>query len=157
MKIVFIAFFFLISISLTKDRYDRRSFGYMPYKINKTIGFYTQKKCKTNIDHVVSLKDAFKSGAIEWDKEKKNKFSNDKENHVISCYKINSSKGSSTPKNFLRRSQDKKGLDYNIVTFCKYLKIYFNIKIKYDLSFNNNDPNLFSKCSINIEKYKYND
>ena len=71
-----------------------------------------EKYCKTNIDHVVSLKDAFDSGAYKWSTNKKKKFSNDRSNHVSSCYKINSSKGSATPKHFLRRSNDGKGLEY---------------------------------------------
>ena len=83
----------------------------------------------------------------------KKKLLNDKSNHVPACYKINSSKGSATPKNFLRRSNDGKGLDYNIIKFCNYLKIYYNTKIKYNLSFKNNDPILFLKCNLKI----YND
>ena len=34
------------------------------HTLQKDIGYYTKKYCKTNIDHVVSLKDAFDSGAF---------------------------------------------------------------------------------------------
>ena len=77
-------------------------------------------------------------------------FANDKGNHVPACYKINSSKGSATPKHFLRRSNDGKGLDYEIISFCKYLHIYYKTKVKYKLSFKNNDASLFIKCDLNI-------
>ena len=142
-------FFFSLAIQ-AKDKYERSSFGYDPYKINSKIGFYTEKYCKINIDHVVSLKDAFDSGAYKWSTNKKKKFSNDRSNHVSSCYKINSSKGSATPKHFLRRSDDGKGLEYKIISFCKYITIYYATKLKYNLSFKNNDPNLFARCGLKI-------
>ena len=102
--------FFLFKYSSNWKIY-RNSFQYNSYPTNSKVGYYTGKYCKTNIDHVVSLKDAFDSGADEWDKKLKKKFANDKINHVSSCVKINSSKGSATPKDFLRRSIDNKGLD----------------------------------------------
>ena len=86
--------------------------------------------------------------------ERKKEFANDKENHVPSCYRINSSKGSATPKDFLRKSNDKKGLEYEIINFCNYVNIYFKIKKKYKLSFKNNDTDLFSKCSIKLKNLK---
>ena len=146
---LFIAFFFIFAAQ-SSNKYDRDKFGYKSYKINIKKGFYTGKSCKTNIDHVVSLKDAFQSGAYYWNSEMKKKFSNDKSNHVAACYKVNSLKGSTTPKHFLRRSNDGKGLDYEIISLCKYLKIYYKTKIKYSLSFKNNDPILFLKCNLKI-------
>ena len=132
------------------NNYKRSSFKYNSYSTNTNVGFYTGKYCKTNIDHVVSLKDAHDSGAKRWSQKLKELFSNDKSNHVSACYKINSSKGSATPKHFLRRSNDGKGLDYEIISFCKYLNIYYKTKIKYNLTFKNNDPSLFIKCDLNI-------
>ena len=67
---------------------------------------------------------------------------------------MNSSKGSSTPKDFLRKSYDGKGMEYTIVPFCSYLKIYYKIKLKYNLSFKNNDPLLFFKCDLLINNEK---
>ena len=99
---------------------------------------------------MVSLKDAFQSGANNWNYKMKMNFSNDKSNHVPACPKINSSKGSATPEHFLRRSNDGRGLDYKIITFCKYLEIYYETKIKYNLSFKNNNPTLFLKCNLKI-------
>ena len=44
-----------------------------------------------------------------------------------------------------------RGIEYEIKSFCSYLEIYYKVKIKYNLSFNNNHPDLFSKCSLNIK------
>jgi len=38
-----------------------------------------------------------------------------------------------------------------IINFCNYVNIYFKIKKKYNLSFKNNDTDLFNKCSIKIK------
>ena len=152
MRIFYITLIFLfISKIDAEDKYNRNSFHFHSYPTKTDIGYYTKKHCKTNIDHVVSLKDAFDSGAFNWTLEQRKDFANDKENHVPSCYRINSSKGSTTPKDFLRRSNDKKGLDYEIINFCKYVNIYFKIKKKYNLSFENNDSTLFNKCSIKLK------
>ena len=133
-----------------KGEYNRKSFRYKSYPTNTDIGFYTQIKCDTNIDHVVSLKDAFISGASYWDNNLKQKFANDKLNHVPSCSRVNSSKGASVPKDFLRKSRDGRGLEYQIKPFCTYLDIYYQVKKKYDLSFDNNNAELFSKCNLDI-------
>jgi hypothetical protein len=46
------------------DNYDRKDFNYRSYKLDTTIGFYTGKTCDSiNIDHILSLKDAYESGA----------------------------------------------------------------------------------------------
>jgi len=136
---------------ITGENYNRKSFQYKSYSPNTDIGFYTLSKCDTNIDHVISLKDAHDSGAVLWHNALKEKFANDKANHVSSCSKVNSSKGASTPLDFLRKSSDGKGMEYEIKSFCSYLGIYYQVKTKYKLSFNNNNPELFSKCGLNIK------
>ena len=136
MKIFYITLIFLfISKINAENKYTRNFFHFHSYPTKTKIGYYTKKHCKTNIDHVVSLKDAFDSGAFKWTLERKKEFANDKENHGPACHRINSSKGSATPKDFLRTSNDKKGLEYEIINFCNYVNIYFKIKKKYDLSF----------------------
>ena len=132
-------------------KYNRKSFRYKSYPPNTDIGFYTLSRCDTNIDHVVSLKDAHDSGAAYWSSYLKEKFANDKSNHVVSCIKVNSSKGASAPKDFLRKSRDNKSLEFNIIPFCSYLKIYHKIKLKYKLSFYNNSRELFSQCGLKIQ------
>ena len=128
MKIFYITLIFFCLKINAEERYNRNSFHFYSYPTKTDIGYYTKKHCKTNIDHVVSLKDAFNSGAFNWTLKQKKDFANDKENHVPSCHKINSSKGSATPKDFLRRSNDKKGLEYEIINFCNYVNIILKLK-----------------------------
>ena len=138
----------LASLSFA-DSYDRKDFSYRSYKPNTSIGFYTGKTCDfINIDHVVSLKDAYESGASSWSDSKKKAFANDRANHVPSCGRVNSSKGSATPKDFLRRSRDGKGLDYQIVSWCEYVTKYHTVKIKYALSFADNTKAIFNQCDL---------
>ena len=63
---------------------------------------------------------------------------------------MNSSKGSAGPKDFLRRSNDGKGLEYEIVRYCDYVRKYHAVKIKYDLSFTSNDQTTFADCGVAI-------
>jgi len=144
----FLLFFFLItSTNAFAGSYDRKDFNYRSYKPNTSIGFYTNKTCDfINIDHIVSLKDAYESGAASWGASKKKAYANDRSNHVPSCGRVNSSKGSEGPIDFLRRSRDGRGLKYEIVRFCEYVKIYYAVKVKYGLSLVSNDKKLFSKC-----------
>jgi hypothetical protein len=65
------------------DGYDRKDFNFHSYKPDTSIGFYTgQSWALINIDHVVSLKDAYDSGAASWGASKKEFFANDRDNHV---------------------------------------------------------------------------
>jgi hypothetical protein len=152
MKIFFIAIMSAVgtaSLSFA-DGYDRKDFNYRSYKPNTSIGFYTNKTCDfINIDHIVSLKDAYESGASSWSASKKKVFANDRSNHVPSCGRVNSSKGSEGPSDFLRRSRDGRGLEYEIVRFCKYVQKYYAVKVKYGLSFKGNKAHPFEGCGIN--------
>ena len=141
----------LAIISLASaDSYDRKEFNYRSYKPNTSIGFYTNKTCDfINIDHIVSLKDAYESGASFWGASKKKAFANDRSNHVPSCGRVNSSKGSEGPSDFLRRSLDGRGLEYEIVRFCEYVQKYYAVKVKYSLSFSSNKKRPFEGCGIN--------
>ena len=137
--------------SMAEERYNRSDFNYHSYKPKSSIGFYTNQTCDfINIDHVVSLKDAHDSGAASWSTYKKRTFANDKANHVPSCGRVNSSKGSAGPKDFLRRSNDGKGLEYEIVRFCGYVQKYYAVKVKYGLSFQDNDSATFEQCGVSI-------
>lgn len=132
-------------------QYDRDSFGFVSYKPGTDIGFYTKNRCKTSIDHVVSLKDAFLSGASMWEEKDKVTFSNDRLNHVAACMSVNSSKAAAVPSIFIARSNDGKGLDYELVELCDYLSIYYAVKNTYNLSFTLNDAELFAGCGLTIE------
>lgn len=116
------------------EGYNRLDFSYRSYKPDTSIGFYTGKTCDfINIDHIVSLKHAYESGAASWRKSKNRTFANDQINHVPSCGPVNRSKSSATPKDFLMCSSDGKGLDYQIVRWCDYAGRYQAVKIKYRL------------------------
>ena len=137
--------------SLAEERYNRSDFNYHSYKPNTSIGFYTNQSCDfINIDHVVSLKDAYDSGAALWSASRKQTFANDKSNHVPSCGRVNSSKGSAEPKDFLRRSNDGKGLEYEIVRFCEYVQRFYAVKTEYGLSFDANGSAAFEGCGVRI-------
>ena len=138
------------SFSYAED-YDRKDFNYRSYKPNSSIGFYTNKTCDfINIDHVVSLKDAYDTGASSWGESRKKAFANDRSNHVPSCGRVNSSKGSEGPSEFLRRSHDGRGLEYEIVRFCEYVQKYYAVKVKYGLSFRDNKAQQFESCGITL-------
>jgi hypothetical protein len=146
-KATFVLILLSLALDSGADSYDRKDFNYRSYKPGTDIGFYTGKACDfINIDHVVSLKDAYESGAASWSDSKKQTFANDRANHVPSCGRVNSSKGSAAPKDFLRRSRDGKGLDYKIMRWCEYVAVYKAVKTKYQLTFANNDRKLLSDC-----------
>lgn len=130
--------------------YDRSLYGYRSYPPATSRGFYSQGLCNTNIDHVVALKDAHESGAARWNSALRIQFANDRLNHVPACPSVNSSKGSSTPSDFKRKSSDGRGLDYPIIPWCAYVGIYYQVKLKYGLSFKNNNPLVFEKCGLMI-------
>ena len=138
-----------IAFAAYASGYNRTDFNYQSYKPSTSIGFYTNQTCDfINIDHIVSLKDAHDSGASSWSTYKKRTFANDKANHVPSCGRVNSSKGSTGPKDFLRRSNDGKGLEYKIVRFCEYVEKYHAVKLKYELSLQDNDSATFDSCGV---------
>ena len=150
-KSILILIFLPLAIESEAVSYDRKDFNYRSYKPDTSIGFYTGKTCDfINIDHVVSLKGAYESGAASWSATKKEAFANDRSNHVPSCGRVNSSKGSAGPKDFLRRSNDGKGLEYEIVRFCEYVQRYYAVKVEYGLSFEGNDSATFEQCGVSI-------
>ena len=131
------------------DGYDRSVFNFHSYKPDTSTGFYTGQSCALiNIDHIVSLKDAYDSGGASWGASKKESFANDRSNHVPSCGRVNSSKGSAGPSDFLRRSNDGRGLEYKIVRFCEYVQKYYAVKLKYELSLQDNDSATFDSCGV---------
>ena len=73
---IFIASIAIMTTSLSfAGSYDRKDFNYRSYKPDTSIGFYTNKTCDfINIDHIVSLKDAYESGAASWGASKKKAF-----------------------------------------------------------------------------------
>jgi hypothetical protein len=150
-SLIIISAIALTTVSLASaESYDRKDFSYRSYKPNTSVGFYTNQACDfINIDHIVSLKDAYESGASFWGASREKAFANDRSNHVPSCGRVNSSKGSEGPSDFLRRSRDGRGLEYKIVRFCEYVQKYYAVKVKYGLSFKGNKAHPFEGCGIN--------
>jgi len=54
------------------------------------------------------------------------------------------------PSDFLRRSNDGKGLEYEVVRFCEYVQKYYAVKVKYDLSLRGNSKSTFEPCGISL-------
>ena len=129
-------------------QYDRRAFGkFEALEYSSVIGFYTGKSCsQIDFDHVVSLKDAWLSGAWQWSMERREAFANDPQNLVQACRSINRSKGASLPKDFIRKAEDGKGLDYEIKNKCAYFGKYLSVKSNFELSLEKNDMELLLSC-----------
>lgn len=153
-KLVFVIGLVCLASSSYSDNYKRSDFNFQSYKSETNIGFYTGKICDSiDIDHIVSLRDAYDSGAAEWSPSERKSFANDRSNHVQACASVNRSKGASIPRDFLRKSIDGKGKDYALIRFCEYLAKYHTVKIKYQLAFDDNSSELFKKCDISLPGY----
>ena len=141
-------------------RYNRKEWNFRGYKFSLAKGYYSQKKCqrvcagskrqKVEADHLVSLRDAHASGGCSWNPQRKKNFANDLQNLVPACGCINAMKSSHPPADFIRLSADKRGIDFLFRSkqVCAYLDTYARIKKKYQLSFANNDMDLFDKCGL---------
>lgn len=110
----------------------------------KNLGFKRKKQClvtrgqwedyysgkiyqdakKLQIDHVVSLSDAWISGACKWSRKRRKVFGNDRENLVVTLGSINQSKGSRGPDGWNPT---------NHKLACRYLRKYLAVKKKYGL------------------------
>ena len=130
--------------------YSRDAFNYSLNSMSKpgNKGFYSGKNCITEWDHVVSLKDAWESGAHRWFDTQREAFANSKINLISACISINRSKGDSTPSDFLRKSKDGKGNDYEIRNWCGYIARYYVVKRMFELSFDINDLSVIHSCGI---------
>jgi hypothetical protein len=89
-----------------------------------------------DIDHIVSVKDAWLSGAKNWSKENRANFYNDTDNLVLAGKKLNISKSDKSPSDW----------DFNFKSNykrCNYLRRYVDVKMKYKLSFSEDDIEYF--------------
>lgn len=76
------------------------------------------------IDHIVSLKDAWESGAYRWSFEQRLQFANDRDNLLVTDQRTNTTKSDKGPDEWL----PPKGV-------CNYINKYVIIKDKYGLEF----------------------
>lgn len=51
---------------------------------------------------------------------------------------------------FLRKSKDGVGIDFEFKDFRAYIKIYSSAKRKYNLSFKNNHLDVFIECDVHF-------
>ena len=133
--------------------YNRDSWHFRGYRFSTNIGYYSNQRCESiDADHVVSLRDAHYSGGCNWNSNRRAQFANDLVNLVPSCARINRSKGASVPNDFIRKSRDGKGVEFDFTTnsICKYLTKYKEAKDKYGLSFAQNSRAAFSRCGLNF-------
>lgn len=87
-------------------------------------GSFVQDATALDIDHVVALAEAHRSGGAAWNNSAKRKFANDQENLVITARQINQEKSDFDPANWMppRPSQA-----------CSYLDKWAYIKAKWQL------------------------
>lgn len=139
--------------SCGNSQYDRNEWGYTGISFSTNVGYYSGQACSSvDADHVVSLKDSHDSGGCAWSSAQKSQFANDPENLVPSCSSINRSKGAALPAAFIRRAGDGSGVDFVFTStnICNYLAKYKQVKDKYGLSLDQNDPVVFGMCGISL-------
>lgn len=115
--------------SLEPVTYRKSKRGFCSVKTGKWKDFYYDeflyKASQIDVDHVVPLKHAHEAGGASWSKSKKKEFANDPENLVLTNLKYNRSKGAKSITEWLPISR---------THACQYVKQWFYIKEKYQLS-----------------------
>lgn len=86
-----------------------------------------------DIDHIVPLSEAHKSGGKNWDEEAKKQFSNDPDNLIVTSKTTNRQKSNKTPDAWMPPA-----INYH----CEYATKWKMIKEKYKLSFRKNELNV---------------
>lgn len=76
------------------------------------------------IDHIVSLKDAWESGADTWSAQDRLRFANDPDNLLVTDQKTNTNKSDKGPDKWLPKSN-----------VCEYVLQYIEVKDKYGLTY----------------------
>lgn len=91
----------------------------------RNIAFTKAQASKVQIDHVVPLAAAWRSGAASWPAERRTAFANDLTNLLAVDGPTNQAKGDSTPEDWMPA---------NRASACLYVTIYVTVKAKYQLS-----------------------
>ncbi|MFC4336727.1 HNH endonuclease family protein [Salininema proteolyticum] len=78
-----------------------------------------------DMDHVVPLSEAAKSGGNDWDRDRREAFANDAENLIPSSRAENREKGDSDPAEWMPEDES---------VWCDYIDQWIEIKLKYDLA-----------------------
>ena len=131
--------------------FNRGDFKYHNYKAYSAVGFYTATNCSSlEVDHIVSFRDAYDSGAASWSGFKKALFANDRKNHVPACADTLILKAELPPTEFMLKARQAIGPDFKITAVCDYIARYYAIKTKYGLLFANNNRQTFADCGLTI-------
>lgn len=92
---------------------------------------------KIDIDHIIPLSKAAKSGGQVWTKEEKEIFANDLDNLLAVSAKENRSKGDKGPGEYMPKNKSYQ---------CQYAKSYVSIADKYELTINKKDFEVLEKA-----------
>lgn len=100
-----------------------------------------------DLDHLVSLREADRSGAARWDRARRRAFANDKRNLVVTSASLNRSKGDRDPAEWLPPS---------LPARCWYVRQWGAVKSAYGLTM---DPaeaaavqRVLSSCSVRLAR-----
>ncbi|MEV6067401.1 HNH endonuclease family protein [Nocardia sp. NPDC052001] len=103
-----------------RDQYgvpDKKTNGLKPYK-------FITDSAGVDIDHIVALAEAWRSGAAKWDDDRRRAVANDALNLAPSDPTANRSKGDQDPSTYIPPGNFR----------CGYIARYIQVKIKYDLN-----------------------
>ena len=111
--------------------------------IDPYSGDLIEDSSQIDIDHIIPLSKAAKSGGQSWNKAKKEQFANDLENLLATSAKENRKKSDKGPGEYMPPNKDYK---------CQYAKSYISVAHKYSLTINEKDSKVLNKtikgCSI---------
>ncbi|AYF76445.1 HNH endonuclease [Nocardia yunnanensis] len=111
--------------NLGKDAGWRDQYGVMDKKTNALKPYkWTTDSSGLDIDHIVALAEAWRSGASKWDDDTRRNIANDALNLVISDPTANRSKGDQDPSSYLPPGNFR----------CAYIGHYIQVKVKYGLN-----------------------
>jgi hypothetical protein len=129
-----------ISASYNRDNWKFRSSA-SPVS-SSVLGWYTGiDGSATEVDHVVSLKDAYLSGGQGWNSSQKRVFANDPFNHVAAVPYVNRTlKNAYVPLKFITKLRNSRYAFAN-GKCVEYIDLYVQVKKKYGLAFTNNSIN----------------
>ncbi len=114
-------------------------------------GFVTRNPRKLQIDHMVPLKEAHISGAMNWDSQKKKDFANDLDlPQALIAVKsgANGSKGEHDPAHWMPPNRS---------YWCQYLEDWMSVKKKWELSVDQAEVDAIKKGRAVCNKYKSGD
>ena len=107
--------------------------------IDSYTGDIERDASKLDIDHLVPLAEAFRSGADKWNSQERRAFANDPQNLVITSRNINRAKGDYDPASWLPKTP---------FTRCRYLTTWLTIKTKWKLIMDEIEAQQIAKTQV---------